>query len=435
MSEFTQEQKTSLVEVILWLLEAEPPAVLEEVLALISHMPGHLASLKEPPLHINGMFYVRGDSLARISDYLSKRTVKVKLHSRYGQIGDQQQDPLNFGTAYYPDLTLPKGLAPSNVKPRSVRLDTTPSLINASRVMASGKFDVNAKGGAQPAEASFLLTTPGQNDGLSPTDHEFHLHSATRVSPKLNMEHGYSTFSIGDEVVDVLALTSEQEARLRQTGKYVFQRLHAEKLSMMHAHRKRQIFHILYPMMKTIGTMAAQGAIEKHLTTDDASIGNDGPQLSRGGVPFNTRTDVIEYLVHALATKLRIRVLIENFDLEWERPSAYCGCTREIRLRYNPEHHTWAMGPTSNYHDDPTFQFTPELAAKLLHMVLEKEDFSLPDDHPFNDIPLNEAVAVASFKDADHLLMWGPRTLAEPASAFQRLSETTLLRYYAKEKN
>jgi len=435
MSEFTQEQKTSLVEGILKLLEAEPPAVLEEVLALISHMPGHLASLKEPPLHIHGMFYVRGDALARISDFLAKRSVKVKLHSRYGQIGEPQQDPLHFGTAYYPDLTLPEGLSPSNVKPRSVRLDTASCLVNAVRVMARGDSTIHAKVDAQPIEASFLLTASDQNDGLSPTDHEFYLHSAIRVSSDINMMHGYSTFSIGDEVVDVLALTPEQEAQLRQTGKYIFQRLHAEKLSLMHASRKRQIFNILYPLMKASSTMATREVIEKHLTTDDASIGNHGPQLSRGGIPFNTRTDVIEYLVHAMATKLRIHVVIENYDLEWERQSAYCHRTQEIRLCYNDLTRTWIFGPTANYHDESSYCFTPELSAKILHMVLEKEDFTLPDDHPFNDIPLNEAVAVASFKDADHLLMWGPRTLAEPASAFQRLSETTLLRYYVKEKN
>lgn len=430
MSEFTQEQKTSLVESILKLLEAEPPVVLEEVLALISHMPGHLASLKEPPLHIHGMFYVRGDALARITEYLAGRSVKVKLHSRYGQIGGTQPDPLNFGTASYPDIAMPIGLAPSNVKPRSHRINAPTG-------------GVNVEVSSLPIEASFLLATRVQDDGLSPIDHEFHLHCPDSVTPKINMEHGPTTISIDGEVVDVMNLTEGQLGRLRQTGKYSFQRLiDAKMTSVLHASTEaakqspeQQIFNILYPMMKSASTMAVQGEIERFLFTDDQTLGNNGPLLSRAGIPRPTRTDAIEYMVHALATRLRTRVTIEGYDLKWERQSAYCHCIREVPLNYNSETQRWVVGPTKTFHDDPTLELTPDRAAMMILDMASGEGSQYPYDHPFQEVSLAEMLALASVDDRVGVLAWGQRTLSEPNSALVRHSNDIIVRTFFKHSN
>jgi len=396
MSEFTHHQKTVIVQGLLILLEAEPAELLEEVLALISFKEGEVTDPE--PIWIHDMFLVRNNAIELITKFMSERGLsrtttpeRIRNSTLYGHLAGKN----GFS------LSVPAG------QEINVKLDQD-----------SG-----------PIERDFLLraVVPGFRDGTVESEFDitqdvpnYLISGAVPRAPKVDLNHGITTFSIGDGIL----------ARMHQSGKYGYQRLvDANTPTELPAQSNDQhIFNILYPMTKINTTMALQGEIERFLFIDDQTLGNNGPLLSRAGIPRPTRTDAIEYMVHALATKLRTRIVIENYDLKWERLSAYCHCTREVHLKYNEETKRWVVGPTVTFHDDPTLELTPDRAANLVLDMASIEVAPYPHDHPFMDLSLREVLAVASVDDSIGVLAWGPRTLSEPNSALLRNSSDTILR-------
>jgi len=426
MSELSHEQKTNLIQHLLFLLDGEPPSVLEEVLKLISHEPGE--KIDTDPILVHGNFYVRHDALAIISDYLKNHTVKVKAHSLYGEAGKPFQ---TLAVDVYRDSEGMRGSSRFN----SLGIFPDPS-----------SFDVNVKADVGPIERGFKVSavTPPDPRGVLESGFEI-LTSATKyVFPKIDMEHGPSTFTIDGEVVDVNNLTGEQQERMRQTGKYGFYRLVEEKRCAMVLKAaenpeffdrltwNQQIFNILYSTMRQNCTMGEQGQIEKYLFEGATGKTSLGPKLARGGTPINTRTDAVEYLVHALATVKGFHIQIEGYDLKWERKSAYCSCQIARTIKRDPETNRWTITDAGAYGDNSAFVLTPERAADLIDEALRHGEVSLDDDHPFMDLPFTEVVAMSALGKETSVLVWGQCTPVAEDSALSKLFERSLLRHITK---